>query len=167
MKSQKVSVSPDSVQLYIGYLCACYAVHKIKRFDIKGKRLLEINEKHYIGDIGLRHALLGYRASDISQILENIVFLELKRRGYSVSIGKLGDLEIDFIAEKPQKRVYIQVSYLLSTQKTREREFAPLKAVRDSFPKYVLSMDPIPQNEEGINHLYIPDFLIQEKDTGI
>lgn len=159
LKSQRLSVSVDSVQLYIGYLAACYAVHRVRRFDMKGKRYLEINEKHYLGDVGLRHGLLGYRQGDISQLLENVVFLELRRRGYAVSVGKIGDLEIDFIAEKTDKRVYIQVSYLLNTKEARTREFAPMKSVHDSFPKFVVSMDPLRQNEDGIIHLFIPEFL--------
>lgn len=159
-KSQNIKVSTDAVQNYIGYLASCYALYRAKRFDLKGKRFLEVNEKHYLGDIGLRHSTLGYRAGDIGQLLENVVFLELKRRGYRVSIGKIDSYEVDFIAEKENDRLYIQVSYLLASVETREREFRPLKMIRDAYPKMVLTMDTIRQDEDGIKHFYIPEWLV-------
>ncbi len=158
-KSQNIKVSTDAVQNYIGYLASCFALYQVKRFDLKGKRFLEVNEKHYLGDIGLRHSTLGYRAGDIGQLLENVIFLELKRRGYRVSIGKIDSYEVDFIAEKENDRMYVQVSYLLASKETREREFRPLKMIRDSYPKMVLTMDTLLQDEDGIKHLYIPSWL--------
>lgn len=161
-KSQKIKVSTDAVQNYIGYLASCFALYQVKRFDLKGKRYLEINEKHYLGDIGLRHATLGYRDNDIGQLLENIVYLELRRRGYKVSIGKLDTLEIDFIAERENERIYVQVSYLLATQETRKREFRPLKMIGDSYPKIVLTMDPVVRDEEGIQHKNLCQWLLDD-----
>jgi predicted AAA+ superfamily ATPase len=122
-------------------LTAAFIFFKVSRFDIKGKKLLEIHEKYYAGDIGLKHVLLGYKTGDIAGHLENIVYLELLSRGYKVEIGKLNGQEIDFIAHKGTNRIYIQVAYLLNDQKTIEREFSVLEKISDNYPKLVLSMD--------------------------
>ena len=119
-------------------------------------------EKYYIVDIGLRNLLLGERTRDIGHILENIVYLELLRRGYQVSIGKLDLLEVDFIAQKEDKRIYYQVSATVLDEKTYEREFAPLKKINDSYPKYVLTLDEFPMGEDGIEQKNIIDFLLEE-----
>ena len=165
LKTQKISVGIETVQNYISYLHDAFAVHKASRYDIKGKRVLELHEKYYMGDIGLRHALLGYREGDISGVLENIVFLELKRRGYDVHIGKLGDMEIDFIAEKENRRIYIQVAYLLASDRTINREFSSLLQIPDNYPKYVLSMDPFFGNDvKGVKRMHIMDFLLDSEE---
>lgn len=164
LKSQRMAVGVETVQNYLAYICSTFALYKVPRYDIKGKRLLELHEKYFLGDIGLRHALLGYREADISGMLENIVFLELKRRGYQVSIGKLPNCEIDFIAIRENEKIYIQVAYLLASQKTIEREFNPLQTIKDNYPKYVLSMDTMWGNDyEGIKRLNLCDFLLKEK----
>jgi len=161
MKSQEMKVGIETVQNYISYLVSTFALHKVSRYDIKGKRLLEFYEKYYLGDIALRHALLGFREIDISGILENLVFLELKRRGYQVSIGKFENKEIDFIAEKENRKIYIQVAYLLSSQEIIEREFSVLKLIKDNYPKYVISMDTIFGSDfEGIQRINLVDFLL-------
>ena len=130
-----------------------------------GKRILELHEKYYLGDIALRHALLGYREADIAGMLENLVFLELKRRGYNLFIGKYGTREIDFIATKADEKLYIQVCYLLASEQTIEREFQPLLSIKDNYPKYVLSMDTIFGSDyDGIKRLNIVDFLLQPID---
>ncbi|MBT4087467.1 MAG: ATP-binding protein [Deltaproteobacteria bacterium] len=163
LKSQRIRVRPETVQNYVSYLLSSYAIYKVPRYDIKGKRLLEIHEKYYLGDIGFRNALLGYKDQDISGILENIVFLELKRRGYQIAIGKLGDLEIDFIAEKQNEKVYIQVAYLLAQPETIEREFSVLKKIKDNYPKFVLSLDTvIGEDVDGIRRMNLIEFLISE-----
>jgi len=162
LKSQKLSIGVETVQNYLSHLCSTFALHKVQRYDIKGKRILELHEKYYLGDIGLRHALLGYREADIAGMLENLVFLELKRRGYEIFIGKCGTKEIDFIATKADEKLYIQVSYLLASEKTIEREFSPLFSIRDNYPKYVLSMDTILGSDyEGIKRLNLIDFLLK------
>ncbi len=162
VKSQKMKVGVETVQNYISYLLSTFAVHKAPRYDIKGKRLLEFHEKYYLGDIGLRHALLGYKEADISGVLENIVFLELLRRGYRVYIGKIGDKEIDFIAEKEKRKIYIQVAYLLSSKETVERELSALMRVKDNYPKYIISMDTIFGDDlEGVQRLNLIDFLLK------
>lgn len=160
LKSQRMSVSMETVQNYVSHLLSSFALFKVPRYDIKGKRLLEINEKYYLGDIGFRNALLGYKEADISGILENIVFLELKRRGYTLSIGKLDDKEIDFIAEKQDEKLYIQIAYLLASPETIEREFSVLKKVKDNYPKFVLSMDTVVGDDvDGIKRMNLVDFL--------
>jgi predicted AAA+ superfamily ATPase len=163
-KSQKLRVGVDTVQNYTGYFLDTFSVYKVQRYDIKGKRVLDIHEKYFTGDVGIRHAVLAYKDADISGVLENLVFLELKRRNYSVYIGKVNDKEIDFIAEKEDKRVYIQVAYMLASKETIEREFTPLQLVKDNYPKYVLTMDTIlGSNYEGIKRLNIIDFLLSDE----
>ncbi len=161
LKSQRIQVGVDTVLNYLGYFQEALVAHRTQRYDIKGRHLLELHEKYYLNDIGLRHALLGYREADIAPLLENLVFLELKRRGYSVTIGKLGDREIDFIATKENAKIYIQVAYLLASAKTIEREFSPLADIPDNYPKLVLSMDPVfGADREGVRRVFLPEFLL-------
>ncbi|MDG1242076.1 MAG: ATP-binding protein [Opitutae bacterium] len=163
LKAQRLRVGVDTVQNYLGYFTEALLAHKVLRYDMKGKRHLELHEKYYLNDIGIRHALLGYREADIGGILENIVFLELKRRGYSVSIGKLGDREVDFIATRQNEKIYIQVAYLLASPETIEREFGVLKSIPDNYPKYVLSLDTLfGENFDGIQRINLIDFLLSE-----
>ncbi len=162
LKSQRMSLGVETVHNYLAYLCSTFVLYRVPRYDIRGKRLLSMHEKYFLGDIGLRHALLGYRESDISGLLENIVFLELKRRGYTVYIGKQGDLEIDFIASRAGERIFIQVAYLLASPGTVEREFAPLLAIRDNYPKYVLSMDSfLGGDHQGVKWMNLMEFLLR------
>ena len=164
IRSQRMSVGVETVQNYIAYLLSTFAIHKVSRYDIKGKRLLELHEKYYLGDIGMRHAILGFREGDISGLLENLVFLELKRRGYKVFIGRFGNQEIDFIAEKKNRKIYIQVAYLLATPETIEREFSVLLRIDDNYPKYVLSMDTVFGNDvQGIQRINLIDFLLRKQ----
>ncbi|RPI73795.1 MAG: ATP-binding protein [Desulfobacteraceae bacterium] len=162
-KSQKIRITMDTVQNYLSYLSQAFMIHKIKRFDLKGKRFLEFYEKYYMGDIGLRYGFIGYKEKDISSVLENIVLLELLRRGYTVSIGTLDGAEIDFIAEKQSQRLYIQVAYLLADDKIVEREFGNLEKIRDNYPKIVLSLDKKHWGMErnGILRKNIIDFLTE------
>ena len=115
---------------------SAFLIHKVVRFDIKGKRILETQEKYYLSDLGLRHAVIGYRDNDIAGVLENIVFLELLRRGFSVNIGKQDVAEVDFVANRADDRLYIQVCYILTPENT-DREFAPLEAISDNYEKLV------------------------------
>jgi predicted AAA+ superfamily ATPase len=162
LKSQRLAVTVDTVQRYMGYLCDAFVFHRVRRFDLRGKRHLEINDKYYPGDIGLRHAVLGYRQDAINGMLETLVFQELLRRGYTVSVGKLGAKEIDFVADRGKERLYVQVAYLMPTADTREREFVVLEDVRDNHPKLVLSLDPVAvEHPGGIRHAHIVDFLME------
>ena len=161
MKSQKRKVSVDTVLNYIRFNCDALLFEKVERYDLKGKRLLETYEKYYMSDIGLRFATLGYTPESVSAQLENIVYLELKSRDYKITIGKLDDLEIDFIATKGTEKIYIQVSTQLTDDKVIEREYRSLEMVKDSFPKYVLSLDKgFETSRNGIRWMNIVDFLL-------
>lgn len=163
LKSQKVKGSVDTVQNYLSMLSAAFIFHKVSRFDIKGKRLLEIHEKYYMGDIGLKHSMLGYKMNDISGHLENIVFLELLARGYKVNIGKINELEVDFIATRTDQKIYIQVAYLLADDKTIDREFGVFGKINDNYPKIVLSLDKFHStNRNGIKWYNLIEFLRAE-----
>ncbi len=140
-KSQKLKVGVEAVTNYLSYFEAAFLVYKTRRYDLKGKRFLEIAEKYYLSDLGLRHCLVKFFRNDISHLLENIVFLELKKRGYQICIGKSNGYEIDFIATKDSNHEYYQVCSNLNSAEVVEREFRPLLAVADQYPKYVLSLD--------------------------
>ena len=166
LKSQRLAVTVDTVQRYVGFLCDAFVFHRVRRYDLRGKRHLEINEKYYPGDIGLRHAVLGYREDAINGMLETLVHQELVRRGYAVSIGKLGTREIDFVADRGKDRLYVQVAYLMPTAETREREFRVLEEVPDNHPKLVLSLDPVPvEHPGGIRHIHLVDFLMESTES--
>ncbi len=161
MKSKNRKVSVDTVLNYIRFNCDALLFEKVERYDLKGKRLLETYEKYYMSDIGLRFATLGYTPESVSSQLENIVYLELKSRDYKITIGKLDDLEIDFIATKGTEKIYIQVSTQLTNDKVIEREYRSLEMVKDSFPKYVLSLDKgFETSRNGIRWMNIVDFLL-------
>ena len=150
-----------SVYNYLKALESAFLIHKVVRFDIKGKRILETQEKYYLSDLGLRHAVIGYRDNDIAGVLENTVFLELLRRGFSVNIGKQDVAEVDFVANRADDRLYIQVCYILTPENT-DREFAPLEAISDNYEKLVLSTDTLLRvNRGGIRQKNIIDFLLE------
>jgi predicted AAA+ superfamily ATPase len=159
-KSQLRKVDINTIYNYLNALESAFIINRVQRYDIKGKELLKTQEKYFLGDVSLMYALMGYRDRYIGGILENIVLLDLKSKGYKVFVGKFGTKEIDFIAEKGNEKIYIQVCYLLTEQTTIDREFGVLKEIRDQYPKYVISMDPIWQdNIDGIKHYHIADFL--------
>ena len=149
-----------TIENYITALTESFVIYKAGRYDVKGKQHLKSLEKYYVVDTGLSTLLLGSKNSDIGHILENIVYLELVRRGYSVSIGKVGELEIDFIAEKNGSKVYYQVSASVLDPATFEREITPLRRVQDNYPKYIITMDDITSDNEGIRQVNVIDFLL-------
>jgi uncharacterized protein len=160
LKSQRTKISVETVQNYLFYLSQAFMIHKVRRYDLKGKKVLEYSEKYYSSDAGLRFGIVGYTDDDISGVLENIVFIDLLNRGYTVYVGQIGQLEIDFIAEKQEEKKYMQVTYLLNNEKTVEREFGNLMRVNDNFPKIVLSMDEYwAKTRQGIVRKNIIDFL--------
>ena len=162
LKSQGRKLSTETVYNYLRALENAFLIHKVMRFDIKGKRILETQEKYYLSDLGLRHAVMGYRDNDIGGGLENTVYLELLRRGWSVNIGKQDVAEVDFVASRTDERLYIQVCYVLTPEDT-EREFAPLEAIPDNYEKLVLSTDTLLRiNRGGIRQKNIIDFLVHE-----
>src|SRR5690625_228248 len=163
-KNQYRKVDINTVYNYLNALEGAFILYRVSRYDVKGKEILKTQKKFYAGDVSLVYATMGYRDRLISGILENIVFLELKRRGYEVYVGKLDQREIDFIAKKQGEKIYLQVAYKLESEKTVDREFNPLISVEDQYPKYVVTMDDFwKESVEGVRHLYISDFLLTEK----
>ena len=163
LKSEGRSVSPETV---LGYLKACtdaFLFYQVKRQDLRGKKILTVNEKYYVADHGVREAVFGGNQRDINLVLENIVYLELLRRGYVVTVGKVGDKEVDFICESQGNRLYIQVAYLLASEETIQREFGVYERVRDNYPKYVLTLDEFDMSRDGIKHQNIRDFLLEKE----
>jgi uncharacterized protein len=160
LKNQRRSVSTETIYNYIEYCRAACLLHLVRRQDLTGKALLATQEKIYLADHGIRQALYGDNQKDINQVLENIVYMELLRRGYEVTVGKAKNAEVDFCATKGSATLYLQVCYLLATDETVEREFAVLETIRDNYPKYVLSLDDMDRSRNGIIHKNIRDFLL-------
>ena len=150
-----------TVENYINALSESFFLYKAGRYNIKGKQYLKSLEKYYLVDLGLRRMLLGDSAADVGHLLENIVYLELIRRGYQVKIGKVGELEVDFVAVKGSDRRYFQVAASVLDPATFTREIAPLKAVKDNYPKAILTLDEIPLEHEGIQQINIVEFLVK------
>lgn len=163
-KNEKRNVSIDTILNYLEYCRNAFILQKVARYDTAGKKLLKVDEKYYVTDHGFRQAQGFSNTKDIERTLENIVYVELASRGYAVKIGKVKDQEIDFIAQKGDSVAYYQVSYLLTDEQTREREFGVYGLIEDNFPKYVLSMDRFDFSRDGIIHKNIIDFLLE--DTG-
>ena len=160
LKSQRRSVAVDTVLSYLAHLGDAFLLAPTPRFDLRGRKLLQVNHKYYLGDTGLRNGIVGYRESDVGGVLENLVFLELRRRGYAVTVGVANAREIDFIAEKRPERWYVQVAYLLESPATVERELAAFAAVRDAYPRVLLSLDPHqPADFQGVKHQSLTAFL--------
>lgn len=161
IKSKGKNIAGKTVEKYISLLRSAYVFCSVGRYDIKGKQLLKTLGKNYIIDMGFRNMLLGYRDTDRGHIIENIVFLELIRRDYRVYIGKVGETEVDFVAEKPDDKLYIQVTESMQSQETRERELRPLRMISDNYEKIVLSMDRSYINSyDGIKSLNLIDWLL-------
>jgi predicted AAA+ superfamily ATPase len=163
-KSQNRRIDLNTVYNYLNALEGAFIIYRIPRYDVKGKEILKTNEKYFVGDQSLLYAVMGFKDRLISGVLENIVMLELKRRGYHVFVGKLDDREIDFVAEKMEKKLYVQVAFKMAEQATIEREFSPLLAIKDNHPKYVVTMDENwHDNIEGIQHKHIADFIFMKE----
>lgn len=163
LKSEQRTVAPETILNYIKYCCDAYLFYQVKRVDLQGKQILSTNEKYYIADHGIREAVYGGNMRDINLILENIVYLELLRRGYKVTVGKTGEKEIDFVCDKHGEKIYVQVTYLLASEDTIKREFGAYDTIRDNFPKYVVSLDEFDMSRNGIKHQNILDFLLAEE----
>ena len=160
LKSERRTVATDTVLNYIQYCISAYLFYQVKRQDIQGKQILSTNEKYYMADHGLREAVFGGNMRDINLILENIIYMESLRRGYTITVGKSGTKEIDFICQKQDQKVYIQVTYLLASEETIQREFGIYDSIHDNFPKYVVSMDELDFSRNGIKHRNIKEFLL-------
>lgn len=165
MKSQGQAITSTAIINYIKFLCDAYILHKVNRYDIHGKKLFESNDKYYFEDNGIRNALAGgTREGDIEKVIENIIYSHLVRLGYDVAIGQLQAGEIDFVCTKPDgQRIYVQASYIIVDGKTREREFGNLRALKDNYPKYVISMTPLvsKSDDNGITHIHLRRFLLE------
>lgn len=163
-KKEQRAIGHETVYNYLHHLEEACIINKAARWDLKGKRLMEVSEKYYLTDIGLNHAFGGYKPGSINAYLENIVYIELLYRGYDVFIGKAGDYEIDFIARRKDETVYIQVCYLLADENVIQRETHPFYKLKDNYPKYLLTMDKTPEgNLDGIIRRYIPAWLLDYK----
>jgi hypothetical protein len=165
MKAQGENVTSTVIINYTKFLCDAYLIHKVNRYDIHGKKLFESNDKFYFEDNGLRNTLAGgSREGDIEKVIENIIYNHLIRLGYEVTVGQLQAGEIDFVCTKPKgQRLYVQASYIIADEATREREFGNLQSIKDNYPKYVISMTPLVgrQDSEGITHLHLRRFLTE------
>ena len=159
LRLENRNVSLETLYNYVKFAEEACLILPLKRNDLKGKHLLSGQEKIYVADHGFREAMFGGNEAAIDQVLENIVAVELVRRGYSVTVGIVGAKEVDFVAEKGSGKMYVQVAYLMPTAEIREREFSPLEAISDNFPKYVLTMDEVDFSRNGIVHRSIEDFL--------
>lgn len=162
LKNEHRTSSIDTILDYISYTCDAYLFTRVPRTHLQGKQNLKINDKYYITDHGLRQTMLDSNQQNIDQILENIVFIELLRRGYKVSVGINDKKEIDFVAQKGNDKRYYQVTYILGSQTTIEREFGAYDGIADNYPKYVLSMDKFDMSRNGIIHQNIIDFLLEK-----
>lgn len=162
-KNEQRTVSAETILNYIRYCCDAYLFYQVKREDLPGKQILSSNEKYYIADHGIREAVFGGNTQSIQLILENIVYMELLRRGYNVTIGRVGDKEIDFVCARQADKIYIQVTYLLASDETISREFGVYDNIRDNYPKYVVSLDEFDMSRNGIKHRNIRDFLLMEE----
>lgn len=163
MRSQGDKVSDAVTSAYIGHLCKALVINPVARYDIRGKKLFELIYKYYFADHGIRNYLCGFNIrSGIEKIMENVVYLHLLGQGFKVDVGILRAGEIDFVATRGNKRIYVQVTYLLASDETIAREFGNLAAIKDNYPKYVVSMDPVSgglDDYPGIQHLHLRDFL--------
>lgn len=163
LKNERLNISVDTVLNYLRFSQDALLLYKASKHSLEGKELLKTQEKYYICDHGFKEYLYGSNQRDIELVLENIVYMEMVRRGYDVSVGSIMNKEIDFICQKGKERCYLQVTYLMASKETREREFSPLLAIQDNYPKYVLSLDEFSFSDAGIIHCNIKDFLLNQK----
>lgn len=164
LKSEQRKINNETVYSYLEKLQKAYILHRCSRYDLQGKSILKTQEKFYLADISLRYAVLGYTIDSVASSLENIVYLELKRRGYDVCIGKYKDKEIDFVATKQNEKIYVQVTQEIKSEKTQKREYEQLLEIKDNYPKYVVLTDDFAGgNYQGIKTMHITDFLLSKE----
>lgn len=161
LKAERRSLDNETVYSYLEKLEKAYLLHRCSRYDLQGKEILKTQEKFYLADVALRYSVLGYNADSVASSLENIVYLELCRRGYTVNVGKTGDSEIDFVAVRQNEKIYVQVTQQINSEKTEKREYSRLLEIPDNYPKFVLTTDEFAGgNYEGIKTMHIADFLL-------
>jgi predicted AAA+ superfamily ATPase len=165
LKSQNVNKTTQLIINYLHYIENSYCINRSRRYDIHGKKIFESGEKFYFEDLGIRNTIVGYNISDLNKIIENAVYNHLKYYNYNVFIGKINNMEIDFVAEKNGEYIYIQATYLLNDESTITREFGNLLKIKDNYPKYVVSFDDFkaPNTYMGITHFTLLDFLLEFK----
>lgn len=164
LKSERRAIDNETVYSYLEKLEKAYLLHRCSRYDLQGKEILKTQEKFYLADNALRYSVLGYNDDSAAASLENIVYLELCRRGYTVYIGKTNDGEIDFVATKQNEKIYVQVTQEISSERTEKREYNRLLEIHDNYPKYVLRADEFTGgNYEGIKTMHIADFLLSSE----
>ena len=159
-QKENVKIAPKTIYNYIDYFINSLLIKKVQRENVEGKEILKIHEKYYLTDHGFNQVFNGRNLTNVSRTIENIVYVELLRKGYDVTVGKIGNFEIDFMAKKHKKKIYIQVTYSLTSEETVDREFRPLLKIRDNYPKYVISADKFDFSQEGIIHQNLIDFLV-------
>ena len=163
LKSEKRSIDNETVYSYLEKLEKAYILHRCSRYDLQGKEILKTQEKFYLADTSLRYSVLGYGPDSVASSLENVVYLELCRRGYKVYIGKTTDGEVDFVASRQGEKLYVQVTQEIHSEKTEKREYERLLEIKDNYPKYVLRTDEFASgNYEGIKTMHIADFLLSK-----
>jgi predicted AAA+ superfamily ATPase len=163
LKSQNINLSPNTVLNYLSFLQSSFFVAKAQRMDIMGKKIFEIGEKYYFEDLGLRHVVVNFKQVDINKILENLVYSRLLDLGYKVFVGQIDNGEIDFVAEKADEKIYVQVAYLIPSSKVEKREFGSLLTIKDNYRKYVVTMDKMATGSiKGVTHLHILNFLTND-----
>ena len=164
MKAEHRSLDNETVYSYLEKLEKAYLLHRCSRYDLQGKELLKTQEKFYLADTSLRYSVLGYNVDTVAASLENVVYLELCRRGYTVNIGKTADGEIDFVATRQNEKIYVQVTERITSEKAQRREYDRLLDIRDNYPKYVLRTDEfVSGNFEGIKTMHVADFLLSDE----
>ncbi len=163
LKIQNVKLSPNTILNYLSYFVSTFLIFDVKRLNLRGKKIFEVNEKYYFNDLGIKHSLRRFEQTDIGRVMENLVFMHLKRNRYDVNVGVLSDKEIDFVAEKQSEKVYVQVAYLITDDKVKEREFGNLLKIKDNYRKIVVSMDEYAGgNYLGIEQMHIRNFLMMD-----
>ena len=164
LKAEQRSLDNETVYSYLEKLEKAYLLHRCSRYDLNGKEILKTQEKFYLADTSLRYSVLGYNADSVASSLENVVYLELCRRGYTVNIGKLGDAEVDFVATRQNDTIYVQVTQCITSEKTEKREYERLLDIPDNYPKYVLRTDEFAGgNYQGIKTMHVADFLLSSE----
>lgn len=163
LKAERRSLDNETVYSYLEKLEKAYLLHRCSRYDLQGKEILKTREKFYLADTSLRYSVLGYHSDTVASSLENVVYLELCRRGYTVYIGKIGEAEVDFVATRQNEKIYVQVTQRIDSEKTEKREYERLLEIRDNYPKYVLRTDEfVGGNYQGIITMHVADFLLSD-----
>ena len=164
MTSEGRKIDVKTVEKYISALMESFIIYQAKRYNVKGKQYLKTHEKYYVVDVGMRYMLLGSSSTDVGHILENVVYLELLRRGYDVYVGKVDDYEVDFVAMEQKKITYFQVAATVRDEATLNRELTPLQKISDHYPKIILTLDDDPEADyDGIRRINVLDWLVEKE----